>query len=193
MTTQGTASPALLPLARLTCERYHAMIASGLFHEDERLELIDGYLVQKMSIGSNHAGVVNALNRQLNRLTGDDAIVAVQNPVSIHEYSEPEPDIVVAKFREDFYTQGHPSPQDVLLVVEVADTSLEYDLKAKVPLYAAAGIPEVWLVDLNAGTLTVFQQPEGAGYRAQSVLTARDEVKVPGIKNATLSLAQIGL
>jgi Uma2 family endonuclease len=193
MIAEAILSPALLPLARLTCDRYHAMIASGLFHEDERLELIDGYLVKKMSICSNHAGVVNALNRLLNRSLGDRVIVAVQNPISIHEYSEPEPDLVIAKFREDFYAKSHPQPEDVLLVIEVADTSLDYDLKAKVPLYAAAGIPEVWLVNLNDHTLTVFHQPEGIAYLQSTRLTAEDSVSVPGYPDICVPLAQIGL
>ncbi len=124
---------------------------------------------------------------------GDEAIVAVQNPITIHEYSEPEPDWVVAKFREDFYTKDHPTPHDVLLVVEVADTNLEYDLKAKVPLYAVASILEVCLVNLNSNTLTLFQQPEGIGYREQVSLTAKDIVQVPGFEGATLVLDQIGL
>lgn len=193
MIAEAILSPALLPLARLTRERYHAMIASGLFNEDERLELIDGYLVQKMSIGSNHAGVVNALNRLLNRSLGDRVIVAVQNPISIHEYSEPEPDLVIAKFREDFYAKGHPQPEDVLLVIEVADTSIDYDLKAKVPLYAAAGIPEVWLVNLNDSTLTVFNHPEGIAYQQSTRLTVEDSVAVPGYPDIRFPLAQMGL
>ncbi len=193
MIAEAVPNPALLPLARITRERFHAMIATGLFAEDERLELIEGYLVQKMPIGSNHAGVVNALNRLLNRLLGDQAIVTVQNPITIHEFSEPEPDLVIAKFREDFYSKGHPEPKDVLLVIEVADTSLEYDLKAKVPLYASADIPVVWLVNLNVGTLTVFSEPEGTAYKQSVTLTAQNSVAIPGCDGTVLALSQIGI
>ena len=169
------------------------MIASGLFHEDERLELIDGYLVKKMSIESLHASVVKGLNYHLSCQLARRAIVAVQDPISIHEYSESEPDLVITKFREDFYAKSHPQPEDVLLVIEVADTSLDYDLKAKVPLYAAAGIPEVWLVNLNDHTLTVFNQPEGIAYHQSTRLTAEDSVSVPGYPDIRVPLAQIGL
>lgn len=182
-----------LPLARITCEKYHALIRSGAFTEDDHLELINGYLVQKMSIGSNHAGVVKVLNFLLGKRLGDRAIVAVQDPITINEYSEPEPDIVVAKFREDFYRRGHPTPSDILLVIEVADTSLSYDLNAKVPLYAAAGIGETWLVDLAGRHLTVFSHPDGAAYSQARVCQAGDAVTVPGFPDVTLQVSELEL
>ncbi|MFN0079958.1 MAG: Uma2 family endonuclease [Prosthecobacter sp.] len=189
----ATASIAELPLARITCEKYHALIQSGAFTEDDRLELINGYLVQKMSIGPNHAGAVKALNFLLNRRLGDRAIVAVQDPITINEYSEPEPDIVIARFRDDFYRQSHPGPGDVILVIEVADSSLSYDLTAKIPLYAAAGIPEAWLVNLNARQMTVFRQPEGAAYTQSEVFKDGDTVAVPGFADVTLRMDELGI
>lgn len=189
----ATAQISELPLARITTAKYHALIRSGAFTEEDRLELIDGYLVQKMSIGSLHAGVVKALNFLLSRRLGDRAIVSVQDPITINEYSEPEPDVVVAKFRSDFYKSAHPEPADVLLVIEVADTSLTYDRTAKIPLYAAAGIPQSWLVDLQAHQVTVFSQPDGAVYLKSQVFTAEEVFSLPGFDDVTLTVREIGL
>lgn len=178
---------------RISCDFYHTMIASGGLTPDDRVELIDGYLVTKISIGPNHGAVVNRLNRLLNRKLGDGAIVTVQNPITIHDYSEPEPDIVVVKFREDFYAKQHPQPEDVLLIIEVADSSLAYDRNAKVPLYAAAGIPEVWLVDLPQSEIHAFRRPEGAVYTEQQSYKAGDALAVPGFEHIQISVSELGL
>jgi len=180
------------PLMRISCDRYHEMIASDGLREDDRIELIEGYLVTKMSIGSLHSGMVNRLNRLLGRLLGDSAIVTIQNPVTIHEYSEPEPDVVVAKFREDFYADRHPYPEDILLVIEVADTSLAFDREAKIPLYASCGIPESWLVDLIHHEIHVFRRPDGAKYQETLVFRSGDLLPVPG-STQTLAVAELGL
>jgi hypothetical protein len=180
------------PLMRISCDRYHEMIASGGLREDDRIELIEGYLVTKMSIGSLHSGMVNRLNRLLGRLFGDSAIVTIQNPVTIHEYSEPEPDVVVAKFREDFYADRHPYPEDILLVIEVADTSLAFDREAKIPLYASCGIPESWLVDLIHHEIHVFRRPDGAKYQETLVFRSGDLLPVPG-STETLAVVELGL
>jgi len=100
---------------------------------------------------------------------------------------------VVAKFREDFYRQGHPTPADILVVIEVADTSLSYDLNAKVPLYAAAGIGETWLLDLGSRQLTVFSQPDGAVYTQSKICMAGDTVTMPGFPDVTLQVSELGL
>lgn len=185
-------TPTELPLARISCEKYHALIRSGAFTEDDRLELLNGYLIQKMSIGPNHAGAVKALNFLLSRRLGDRAIVAVQDPVTINEYSEPEPDIVVARFREDFYREKHPTPADILLVVEVADSSLSYDLNAKIPLYAAADIPEAWLVNLATRQITVFTRPDGAAYTQSRLCKSGDNLTMPGFADVIVKVDELG-
>jgi Uma2 family endonuclease len=180
------------PLMRISCDRYHEMIASGGLREDDRIELINGYLVTKMSIGSRHSSVLSKLERLLHRMIREDLIVRGQNPVTIHEYSEPEPDVVVAKFRDDFYADRHPFPEDILLVVEVADTSLAFDREAKIPLYASCGIPEAWLVDLIHHEIHVFRRPDGASYQDTLVARAGDLLPVPGCTE-TLAVAELGL
>jgi len=191
--TLASPIPQSPPLMRISCDRYHEMIASGSLREDDHVELVHGYLVTKMSIGANHSGMVNRLNRLLSRLLGDSFIVTVQNPVTIHEYSEPEPDVVVARYRDDFYADRHPHPEDILLVIEVADTSLAFDRDAKIPLYASCGIPEAWLVDLNAGEVTRYSQPDGANFTAQQVCRKGDALPIPGGSGQVLAVADLGL
>lgn len=182
-----------LPLARITAAQFHAMIQAGIYTADDKIELVDGLLFKKMSIGSPHAALVNALNFALSRRLGGQAIIAIQNPLAINEYSEPEPDVSLLKLRQDFYRAAHPGPQDVLLVVEVADTSLVSDLNAKIPLYAAADVAEAWLVNLNEGTLTVFTKPEGAVYQSSKVFKGGETVPVPGFHDMSIPLSELGL
>lgn len=144
---------------RLTVEDFHAMGEAGILGEDARVELIEGELVDMPPIGSEHAGEVRILIHILTRAVGDLAIVDAQNPMVLSEDSEPQPDIMLLKPRKDFYTRSHPRPGDVLLLIEVADTSAHYDRTVKVPLYAQHSIPEVWLLDLPQKRLEIYRTP----------------------------------
>jgi Uma2 family endonuclease len=148
-----------------TVREYERMGEVGLFDEDDGVELIEGEIVEMAPIGSRHAACVDRLNRLLSAGAGDRAIVRVQSPVRLGERSEPQPDLALLRPRADFYAAAHPGPADVLLVVEVTDTSAAWDTEVKVPLYAAAGVPEAWVVDLPAGCVHVFSQPTPTGYR----------------------------
>src|SRR5207247_3212709 len=141
-----------MPLAhrRFTVDEYYRMAETGILAEDDRVELLDGEIVEMSPIGPRHAATVTRLDHLFNRLVGDRAIVRAQNPVRLDGYSEPEPDIALVTPRADFYRAEHPTPRDILLIVEVADTSLRYDRHTKLPGYARAGVPEAWLVDLTA-------------------------------------------
>lgn len=146
------------------------MAEVGILRPDDRVELLRGEIYEMAPIGSRHAGCVNILTQQLiTGLTGR-AIVSVQNPAILPDESEPEPDIAVLVPRPDFYTESHPGPADVLLIIEVADTSLRHDRVRKLPIYAAAGIPEVWIVDLNANRVLVYRQPRDGAYRQTMVV-----------------------
>lgn len=166
---------------------YHLMAEVGILSEDDRVELIEGEIVKMSPIGSRHAACVSRLNRLLNRLLRPDTIVRVQDPIRLDGYSEPEPDVALVKPRDDFYSREHPEPGDVLLLIEVADTSVERDLEAKLPLYARAGIPEAWLVNLPAETIEVHSRPDGGEYR-ETVRTKRGETlksrTIPGLELA---------
>ena len=157
--------PVQAPRRLFTVREFHQMADAGVFREDDRVELLGGEIVEMTPIGRRHAGCVNYLNRAFSDVLGSTFLVSVQNPVTVDEHSEPQPDVAVLRFRQDFYRDAHPGPADVLLVVEVADTSAEVDRAEKVPLYARAAIPEVWLVDLQADAVDVYGQPSPAGYR----------------------------
>ena len=148
-----------------TVDEYYRMAEVGLLSEDDRVELIEGEIVEMSPIGSMHAGTVSRSNAFLNRKLGDAVIVSVQNPIRISDFSEPEPDLALLKPRKDFYTKAHPTAEDVLVVIEVADTSLNYDRNVKLPLYARAGIPEAWLMVLPKDIIEVHSQPENGKYK----------------------------
>jgi Uma2 family endonuclease len=189
----ATLSPHAPPMLRLSCDRYHAMIAQGLLTREDRVELIDGFLITKMSIGPAHSHVRSKLEKLLDRMFGDHAWVRGQEPITINEYSEPEPDISVVIPPGEKYAVRHPIPEEVIFAVEVADTSLKYDRETKIPLYAACGIAEAWLVDLTSRTVTVFSQPVGATYASQRTFGAADLVPVPGLDGASISVVELGL
>ena len=159
---------ALLVARRLfTVDEYYQMATAGILHEDDRVELIAGEIIQMAAIGSRHAGCVNRLTQFFVLHVAGQAIVTIQNPIHLNNRSEPQPDMSLLAPRPDFYTAGHPSPHDVLLVVEVADTSVGFDRDTKIPLYGRAGIREAWLVDLTQDHIEVHRQPARTrrGYR----------------------------
>lgn len=149
---------------RFSVEDYHKMFESGVITEQDRVELIHGEIVRMSPIGSKHGGYVNALTNLITRILGNKITISVQNPVRLSRFSEPEPDIAILKNRDDFYTESHPTPEDVFFLVEVADTSIGYDFDVKLPLYAAAGIQEVWILDVNAQQITQHTLPDGNAY-----------------------------
>lgn len=157
-----------VPLMRrlFTVDDYYRMAEAGILRHGERVELLEGEIVQMAAIGSRHAGCVNRLTRIFVTGVGPEALVTVQNPVRLSDLSEPQPDVAVVRPRPDDYMERHPLPDDVLLVVEVADTSVPVDRERKAPLYATAGIPEYWIVDLPAEVVEVYREPEGGHYRS---------------------------
>lgn len=140
------------------------MAEVGILAPDARVELIDGEIIDMAPPGSLHAAVVHRLNEVFVRAVGDEATVLVQNPVRLNDYSEPQPDLALLRRRADFYAERHPRPADVLLIVEVAASSLRFDRGTKLPLYAAHGIPEVWLVDLDGRRLVRHRAPRHGAY-----------------------------
>ncbi|HXG42619.1 MAG TPA: Uma2 family endonuclease [Dehalococcoidia bacterium] len=149
---------------RFSVEDYHRMAQAGILGEDDRVELIDGEVVHMAPMGSRHGAQVRRLQRRLERALEDRASVSVQSPLRLGEFSEPEPDLALLRPREDDYASAHPGAGDVLLVIEVGDTSADYDRQVKVPLYARHGVPEVWLIDLERGQVEVYRGPQGEGY-----------------------------
>lgn len=148
----------------ITVKMFHRMGLDGYFAPEDRVELIDGEIFEMSPIGSLHARCVNWLNQTLNRLADNSFIVSVQNPVVLTDYSEPQPDLSVVRYREDFYKFETPGAKDSLIVIEVADSSVEFDRNTKIAKYAEAGIPEAWLIDLVAERVEIHSQPTSNGY-----------------------------
>ena len=155
---------------RFTVDEYHLMGQVGILSEDDRVELLEGEIVEMAPIGSRHQATVDRLTEVFSRRVVDTASIRVQGPVRLAGDSEPEPDLTLLRRRTDFYATAHPGPEDVLLLVEVSDSSIEYDREVKLPHYARQGIPEVWIVDLEEGAIEVYTDPTVEGYSGVSQL-----------------------
>ena len=174
-----------------TAEEYHRLGEAGILHEDDRVELVDGDIVLMTPIGTRHAACVDRLNVLLQRHVGDRAIRRVQGPVRLNPYSEPQPDISLLKPRADFYAAAHPIGDDILLAIEVADTSTRYDREVKGPLYARSAIAEFWLVDLLHETVEVFRQPGVDGYGSSRVSKRGERLSIAAVPDASLSVDDV--
>ena len=175
---------------RFTVEEYHDLVRAGVLSEDDRVELLAGEIVQMSPISSRHAGCVDWLTMKFSQQLGDKARIRVQNPVRLGPYSEPEPDVALLKPRDDFYTRSHPEPSDVLLIIEVSETSLEVDRDVKLPLYAEAGIPEVWLIDLQTKNVNVYRTPDGRRYSETEEYTATQTLSPRAFPDIRITLTE---
>jgi len=155
---------------RIAVDDYYRMGEVGIFRPDERVELLNGRIVEMPPIGPRHSYAVAALNAKLTILLGDRAITFCQGPVRLGRFSEPEPDIVVARGPRERYLDAHPAPADVLLVIEVSDATLRYDRGEKQKAYATAMIPEYWIVDLRHRRIDVYTDPNGNRYRTHTAV-----------------------
>jgi len=166
----ATESPFNVSRRRFTVDEYHRMAEAGILHEDDRVELIEGEILEMAPIGGRHAACVNDSAKLFILRVGDRAVVSIQNPVRLTSGSEPEPDLMLLRPPSDRYRERLPDAADVLLVIEVSDTTLPYDRGTKLPLYAAAGIPEVWIFDLERRRVLVHRHPDGDLYREALVI-----------------------
>jgi Uma2 family endonuclease len=159
----------------LTVADYYRMAEAGVLAPDARVELIDGEIVDMAPIGTRHGSAVLRLTHLCTQAAGSQATVSVQNSLRLGDRSEPQPDVMLLKPREDFYAQAHPTAEDVLLLIEVSDSTARYDREIKLPLYARHGVQEVWIVDLEARLLRSYSAPVGELY------TAASETATPGL------------
>ena len=174
-----------------TVAEYERMGRFGIFSEDDRVELVNGEIIEMSPIGERHAACVDALSELLRERLKHSVIVRVQNPIRLDDFSEPQPDISILKRRDDFYRHAHPRPEDVLLVIEVSDTTLEYDLKVKVPLYARAGIPEAWVVNLPEERIEVYGDPAGGEYQSVRAYARRQKLQSHTLAALRLSVSKV--
>jgi Uma2 family endonuclease len=169
---------------RLDVDAYYRMAEAGILTQNDHVELIGGEILDMTPIGSAHAGKTNRLNRLFARAAADGlALVSVQSPLRLDAYNEPEPDVMLLKPREDDYQDRHPGAADVLLLVELSESSLAYDRGMKLALYAKFGVQEVWIVDLRGAAIEVYREPAGDAYAVAERLTSGSlaPLLVPGV------------
>ena len=176
---------------RLNVSQYHQMSEAGILSENDKVELINGEIIEMSPIGRRHAACVDRINRLFSNILGIKVIVRVQNPIILNNLSEPEPDIALLKPRADFYESGHPQPQDIFLLIEVADSSLEYDRDVKIPLYATSGISEVWLVDIYEQVIIVYRYPSENGYSDIQTLSRGEKLSIQAFPEINLVVNDI--
>lgn len=177
----------MIDLRKFTVDDYHLMAETGLFAEGERVELLEGRIYAVTPIGRRHAATVAKLTALLSPLQGR-AVLWVQNPLQFPPYGEPEPDVAVLRFSETFYEYEVPKPQDVLLVIEVADSTLGFDRRVKLPIYAEAGVPEFWIINLVHDQTEVYLEPEGADYQVKHVVPFSSPISPRHFPDISLTL-----
>lgn len=176
---------------RLRVADFHKMGEVGILAADDRVELLDGEIIRMAPIGSRHAWTVDELADRFRAAAGGRARVSQQNPLVLAEHDEPQPDLMLLRSRHEGYRDALPTAADALLIVEVADTTLDRDLTLKVPLYARHGVPEVWVIDLAGRRLFVFTAPAEGGYSARRELGPPDRVSPGCLPGFELPLADI--
>ncbi len=185
-------SPVMAAHRKLTVEQYHRMGEMGILQQDDRVELIEGELIEMAPIGHFHAGLGNLLIDLLGHPIRGRAIACVQNPIRLDLHSEPEPDFALLRYRPDHYKQVLPAAADVLLLIEIADSSLRYDREIKRPLYARHGIPEFWLIDIPARGIEICREPDVPAATYRSITTASDGWVAPeSFPDVTLDVGEL--
>jgi Uma2 family endonuclease len=174
---------------RFRVKDYYRMAEVGVLEPDARVELLDGEIIDMSPIGPFHGGVVARLTRLFNKLSNDRWLVWPQNSVRLDEHSELQPDVTLLKPSPNDYLGGNPGPEDVLLLIEVSDTTLELDRERKLSAYGRAGIPEVWIVNLTEHVIEVYREPSYTGYAAKTILRAGDQAKPQAFPDVAVDVA----
>ncbi len=176
---------------RFTTENFRRMTEVGILPEESGWEIIDGAVNEKTSISAGNAGTVRKLSHIFGKLVFGKAIISNRNPIHIDQYNEPEPDIALLVPRKDFYIESHLTPNEVLLLIEVSDSTVEYDRDVKKTLYAEAEIAEFWLVNLKENTVERYSSPKNGSYRLAEILEPGETIKVGTIENLELKVTEI--
>lgn len=180
------------PTKHLTnLDEWRRMGEANIFPANSHIELIDGEILEMAPIGSHHASHLKRIVKLMTILTKDAAIASVQDPLQLGDLSEPEPDFMLLRPVPDFYYENHPTANDVLLLIEVADSSLTYDQNQKLRLYALHGVAEYWLLNLNDLCLEVYREPYGESYAQKSTLRKGDTVALSQLPNISIQVADI--
>ena len=176
---------------KLSADQFERMGQTGILGPDARVELIDGEMIEMPPIGSRHAAAVDFLSMHFARAVGDAALVRTQNPLRLADDSEPQPDLMLLRPSADRYRSAHPRPEDVLLLIEVADTTLVFDRETKLPLYARRGVPEVWILDLDAKQFEIYREPRGGSYHRKLERRESESIAPAALPTATLQIGAV--
>lgn len=176
---------------RFSVADYHAMVEAGVLKEDQRVELIEGEVVEMSPIGKLHASCVKRLTALFFRRIGEQATISIQDPVQASSFSEPQPDVALLKYRADFYAARHPRPKDILLVIEVADSTIDYDREVKMPLYARSKIPQAVIVNLSSDVVEVYSKPVRGRYTQIKELKRGQSLTIQKLPDITLAVDEI--
>jgi Uma2 family endonuclease len=176
---------------KFTVSQYHQMIEAGILTDRDRVELIKGEIIEMSPVGRRHAACVDRLTELFVLRLAAKAIVRTQNPIRLSDDSEPQPDLALLRRRDDFYEMGHPKPEDIFLVIEVSDTTAEFDREIKIPTYAEEGITEAWLINLNAQLVEVFQQLTSDGYQRVQQFQYGQTLAVSAFPDIQFNVAQL--
>ena len=181
---------------KFSINEYHQLIDLGFFTENDRIELIRGEIIEMSPKRTPHSVCNSLLWKQLYELVGKQAEIRVQEPIILSSNSEPEPDVVIAKKKTDNYLSGHPTVEDIILAIEISDSTLQYDRETKLPLYAEAGINNYWIVNLVDNRLEVYTNPfddiqNKFDYRHKSIILPNEHINIPTFNNITLELKTI--
>ena len=176
---------------RFTVSDFQTMIDSGILEEGSPYELLDGEVIEMAAIGRKHAAKVDRISTFLNRTLIDAIIVRVQNPIELGAFSQPEPDVAVLHWKDDFYESGHPEAPDIHLLIEVSDTTLEKDRTIKRPLYATAGIVEVWIVNLQDNHIEVYRSPIAATYSSVQTFVSGQTLTIEALPDVSIAVEKL--
>lgn len=179
--------PMFVPTYSFSIESYQKMADLGIIKPDVRVELIEGKIITRSAMRSPHAACVRRLADILRTLLGQNVMISEEKAISLGNNSAPEPDIAVVKFRDDYYEDRHPQPEDIFLLVEVSLTTQKYDRDVKIPLYASFNIPEVWIVDLEEQVIEVYEQPKGKEYRSKKIYGINEALQSSLVKQLAVN------
>jgi Uma2 family endonuclease len=174
-----------------TVDEYYRMVDAGILAENDRVELIEGEIIEMSPIGQRHMACVDRATDVFTSSLKGRALISVQNPLRLNNYNEPQPDIVVLKPRADYYASKSHTPEDTFLVLEVSDSTLRYDTKVKLPIYAHTGVSEVWIENLQEDLLLVCRDPAGKNYSTQLTLRRGDSISPLAFPNVVLKIEEL--
>lgn len=176
---------------KFTVNTYEKMLEKEIFTPQDRLELINGEIIEMSPIGLQHATTVIRFTNIFPLFFQNKALVSVQNPITLNDYSQPEPDLVLLKSRDDFYEQKRPTAEDIFLLVEVSDSTLKYDQEIKLPIYAQNNIMETWIINLNNHSVEVYRQPKNGHYQQVQIFTKKDTISCLAFPEIILKINQL--